>query len=1135
MPFLKLLTMKPFKLCLVVGLTAIIKISTAQINTTSFNAKVDFSIGSGNPSANGLALKDFNGDGKVDITTVNQTANQLAILKNTGNNTINSSSFDAVITYPTASTPVDVFSDDIDGDGKFDLLVPNSGANSISIFRNTSTINVISFAARVDYTVGINSGQIVTADLNGDGIKEILNVNFGSNTFSVHRNNSTPGSILLQTPRTDFVASGTASSSREIAVDDIDGDGKQDVVVVQYNGQVSVFRNTSTLATISFAPSVNLTGYNLNAGVSIADVDLDGKKDIAISAYNNGYACLFKNNSTSGNISFSNLSNYPVGINPHGIQLKDLDNDNKPELVVCNRSSNTVSVFRNFSALGTFNANTVSNRINFTTNTTPISVDFADIDGDGKPEMITANNGAANISVLKNNVKPSNGLVAWYPFNGNAGDSSGFGNHGTTSNVSLTTDRVNSANSAYQFNGTNSKITVPTNISLRPNNRITVCAWIRSENKTASAWNMIFSHRYSDLGTPYDSYKIGTFPTAGYNNRWSFGIGVQSTLTQTELLSKPKVDNVWMHIAASYDGIAMKVFLNGLLDTSYNTVINTIAYGSIGLNIGNSIPNSSDAFLGKIDDLRIYDRALSTNEIKALAGIDTSTTVTYYSKATGNLNTLNTWGTNTDGSGTSPLTFDSNNVVYNVVNNTSPSLGGSFKIGGTGSVVVLGDGTNPFNLIIGANDTLSCDSTYIQNNITVTAIGALLTQKLNAHNSSTVQYTRSTTQPVAAGTYGNFIAMSSTKTLIGNTTVKNNLVMVASINCATYNLTLGTSAAAVGTLNRTQGTIIGSFTRWFAASTNTAAAGIFPIGGGNNYAPLTIEFTAAPTQGGAVTCQFITGAAGNNGLPQFDFANGAVYIDKPAPEGIWRLSGSGLTGGTFTTTVGVNNFAGVTNYLGLRIIRRNISNAWTLNGTAAVNTGTNTEANIIRTGMTNVYGEYGVGGDQSQNPLPVKLTNFSARLLSNDKAAIKWQTAQEINADYFIVQRSTDAHNWQSRTQVAAKGYSTILQQYNTTDELEQYVGTVYYRLVQVDRNDKKQTSHVVNVTQTKPQEFKLYPNPATAQVFIDGASGETTFYNLTGLPVLVTNKQGWISVMELKPGIYFVKNAQKVVKLVIE
>ncbi|MFN3445113.1 MAG: LamG domain-containing protein, partial [Bacteroidia bacterium] len=318
-------------------------------------------------------------------------------------------------------------------------------------------------------------------------------------------------------------------------------------------------------------------------------------------------------------------------------------------------------------------------------------------------------------------VNLSNGLVARYPFNGNPGDSSGLGNHGVlgagSSAPVLTADRLGNLNSAYYFDGTTDIINVAPHISLRPTNTVSIAAWIRSENKANSAWNFIVTYRYGNF-SPYDSYKIATFPNITYNNRWSFGIGNQSTGNQVELLSKlQKQDNVWMHVAAVYDGSSMRFYTNGLLDTMINTSISGISYSTGSLAIGNSITNAIDAFKGAIDELRIYNRALNSNEVKVLAGLNPITV--YYSKSTGSINQLSTWGTNADGTGTSPLSFDSSNTIYNVINGNT-SLSGNFRVGGTNSVVVFGNGVGVFNFPIASADTLSSDSIFLHNSGTLT-------------------------------------------------------------------------------------------------------------------------------------------------------------------------------------------------------------------------------------------------------------------------------------------------------------------------------------------------------------------------------------------------------------------------------
>ncbi|MEN9332697.1 MAG: hypothetical protein RLZZ94_1787 [Bacteroidota bacterium] len=64
---------------------------------------------------------------------------------------------------------------------------------------------------------------------------------------------------------------------------------------------------------------------------------------------------------------------------------------------------------------------------------------------------------------------PTNGLVGWWPFNGNANDESGNGNNGVVNSATLASDRVGNSTSAYNFNGQNNFINIPNSISLNPN------------------------------------------------------------------------------------------------------------------------------------------------------------------------------------------------------------------------------------------------------------------------------------------------------------------------------------------------------------------------------------------------------------------------------------------------------------------------------------------------------------------------------------------------------------------------------------------------------------------------------------------------------------------------------------------
>jgi len=328
--------------------------TSGSIAAGSFGAKVDFATGIQPIS---VTIGDLDGDGKPDLAVANNSSTTVSVFRNTSTSgSIAASSFAAKVDFTTGNNPYSVAIGDLDGDGKPDLAVANFSSNTVSVFRNTSTSGSIaagSFAAKVDFTAGNNPYSVAIGDLDGDGKPDLAVANGSSNRVSVFRNTSSSGSIGAGSfaVKVDFA---TGIQPISVTIGDMDGDGKPDLAVAN-NGSntVSVLRNTSTSGSIaagSFGAKVDFTTGTNPISVAIGDLDGDGKPDLAVANYNSNTVSVYRNTSTSGSIaagSFGAKVDFATGTQPYSVTIGDLDGDGKPDLAVANYSSFTLSVLRN--------------------------------------------------------------------------------------------------------------------------------------------------------------------------------------------------------------------------------------------------------------------------------------------------------------------------------------------------------------------------------------------------------------------------------------------------------------------------------------------------------------------------------------------------------------------------------------------------------------------------------------------------------------------------------------------------------------------------------------------------------------------------------------------------------------------
>ncbi len=220
------------------------------------------------------------------------------------------------------------------------------------------------------------------------------------------------------------------------------------------------------------------------------------------------------------------------------------------------------------------------------------------------------------------------GLVASYPFNTNANDASGNGNNGTVNGATLTTDRFGNANSAYSFNGSQ-YISIADNAVLNPATSMSVAAWLQTNTTyfnggVVGKWNCA-------AGSGHEQYvlQLGNDTTGvpGYS-----GIYIKTSGNpQTQAINNPNYsDGNWHLIVGTWDGSFVKYYFDGNLLTqrAYSGTISSI---NQPLEIGRYAcgqGGSQNYITGKIDDVRIYNRALTACDIDSLFNMPNPSTCT---------------------------------------------------------------------------------------------------------------------------------------------------------------------------------------------------------------------------------------------------------------------------------------------------------------------------------------------------------------------------------------------------------------------------------------------------------------------------------------------------------------------------
>ena len=340
---------------------------------------------------NGMAMGDFNGDGKLDLAVVNLTVKGGTVTLLFGNG---GGGFTPGGTVAVGDFPQEVVAADFNGDGRLDLAVTNYSSNNISVLLGDGR-GAFSPAPGSPISVGSHRlGAVAVGDFNRDGRPDlVVGDQFGG--VYVLLGNGT-GTFTLA-PGSPFA---TEFGVTFVAVADLNGDGKPDLAIARAHGDLIPGTGgvNPPAYQLPFAVAVMLGngagGFTAAAGspltvgeeplwVAVADFNRDGRPDLAVANGASDSVTVLLGNGFGG-FTPSPASPFAVGHFPAGVAVGDLNGDGVPDLAVSTRSG--VTVLLNNGA-GTFTP-PLGNPGNFGTEATAIVA--ADFNGDGRVDLAAA-------------------------------------------------------------------------------------------------------------------------------------------------------------------------------------------------------------------------------------------------------------------------------------------------------------------------------------------------------------------------------------------------------------------------------------------------------------------------------------------------------------------------------------------------------------------------------------------------------------------------------------------------------------------------------------------------------------------------------------------------------------------------
>lgn len=541
-----------------------------------------------------ITVADFNSDGIPDLAISDMANSTVTLSMGLGDGTFAPGTQKTVGTYPYGSA-----SADFDRNGVPDLMVMNNDASFFSVLSGNGDGTFPDAAA---VSSGFRPQWPAVADFNGDGIPDVAVALWDGHAVEIYLGDGAGG----------FTKGATYDlgvSLGYIRTADFNNDGKPDLAVSRCgsgaDGTVLSVLQGNGDGTFQ-APQ----DYSVGAGpfgITVGDFNRDGNMDIAVANISDKTVSVLLNNGTGG---FASSVSYGLAVGPAFVDALDLDRDGRLDLVTGVGAH--VAVMRGRGD-GTF----YPPADYAVTNVSAGFPGAGDFDNDGKTDFAFVN--GFNFSTLLNVAPapplPSDGLIAWWRAENNGLDSIG-NHHGTwTATPAYTAGRV-----GYAFDLDGSRyLETPDAPSLNPDSSITIAVWYKPVSFAGSGNDPLVDKGYTSHTFPYYQYHLGVSGDQYPADPGQFIFCADNQYSCSSTPANFWTPGTWYHVVGVYDGAHISIYVNGLLIDSQPAAGVLSAYGR-PLRIG-AFDNYDGKLPGAIDEVQIFKRALSADEVATISGL----------------------------------------------------------------------------------------------------------------------------------------------------------------------------------------------------------------------------------------------------------------------------------------------------------------------------------------------------------------------------------------------------------------------------------------------------------------------------------------------------------------------------------